>query len=220
MREDRGRGGVIGGTNDSLDGLLSKLTIRIDFHMNLPNPMRALFVPASAMVLAVAACSSPADKDASTTKSGDSSGAGVDAGPPAIKPAGEPTRGGDGTPIELATLGETDVAGARLKGELGCSFAADAATPPILVAKGNVATQDPARGIVKVGNTIASIAVTGGYDAIVDGANFFSEGLQLRVALTGAAPGDGESPPRPATLTLNRADGARRVIAGLWQCGP
>ena len=103
---------------------------------------------------------------------------------------------------------------------MGCNFAADAATPPILIAKGNVASQDPARGIVKVGDTIASIAVTGGYDAMVDGANFYSEGLQLRVALTGAAQGGGESPPRPATLTLNRADGARRVIAGLWQCGP
>ena len=188
--------------------------------MNLPNSMRALFVPASAMVLALAACSSPSDNDASTKASDDSSGAVADAGPPPIKPAGEPTRGGDGTPIELAALGEADLTGARLNGELGCSFAADAATPPILVAKGNVATQDPARGIVKVGDTIASIAVTGGYDAMVDGANFYSEGLQLRVALTGAAQGGGESPPRPATLTLNRADGARRVIAGLWQCGP
>ncbi len=132
----------------------------------------------------------------------------------------EPTRGGDGTPIELTALGDADLTGARLKGELGCSFAADAAAPPILVAKGNVASQDPARGIVKIGDTAASIAAPGGYDAIADGANFFTEGLQLRVALTGAAQGGGESPPRPATLTLNRADGARRVIAGLWQCGP
>lgn len=211
---------MIGGTNDSLGGLLGKLTIRIIFHMNLPNSMRALFVPASAMVLALAACSSPSDNDASTKASDDSSGAVADAGPPPIKPAGEPTRGGDGTPIELAALGEADLTGARLKGELGCSFAADAATPPILIAKGDVATQDPARGIVKVGDAIASIAASGGYDVMADGTNFFAEGLQLRVALTGAAQGGGESPPRPATLTLNRADGARRVIAGLWQCGP
>lgn len=45
-------------------------------------------------------------------------------------------------------------------------------------------------------------------------------GLELRVALTGPAQGEGESPPRPATLTADRADGARRVFAGLWQCGP
>ncbi|GGJ51284.1 hypothetical protein CDQ92_16820 [Sphingopyxis bauzanensis] len=188
--------------------------------MNLPNPMRALFVPVAAIAFSLAACSSPSDNEASTATSDKSSGAAANGGLPQIQPADEPTRGGDGTPIELAALGEADLVGARLKGELGCSFAADAATPPILFAKGNVATQDPARGIVKVGDTIAPIAVTGGYDAMVDGANFFSEGLQLRVALTGAAQGGGESPPRPATLTLNRADGARRVIAGLWQCGP
>lgn len=186
--------------------------------MNLPNPMRALFVPAIAMTLASAACSSPSNNDASTTTA--DGGAVVDPGPPTIKPADEPTRGGDGTPIELATLGEADLRGARLEGELGCSFVADAVTAPILIAKGNVASQDPARGIVKVGDAIASVAATGGYDAMADGTNFFTEGLQLRVALTGAAQGGGEAPPRPATLTLNRADGARRVIAGLWQCGP
>ena len=189
--------------------------------MNLSNSMRTLYVPATVIALALAACSSPSGNDASTTTSDASGGVASDASPPAIKPTDEPTRGGDGTPIELATLAEADVAGARLKGELGCSFAVDAATPPILVAKGDVATQDPARGIVKVGDTIASIAATGGYDAMADGTNFFAEGLQLRVALTGGvAEGGGESPPRPGTLTLNRADGARRVIAGLWQCGP
>jgi hypothetical protein len=188
--------------------------------MKMPNLTRALFVPATAVALSLAACSSPTENDASTKTADGSSRAVVDTLPPAIKPAGEPTRGGDGTPIELATLGEADLAGARLSGELGCSFAADAAAPPLLVAKGDVATQDPARGIVKVGDAIASIAATGGYDAMADGTNFFADGLQLRIALTGAAQGSGESPPRPATLTLNRADGARRVFAGLWQCGP
>ena len=188
--------------------------------MKLPNPMRALFVPATAIALAVAACSSPSGNNASTTTADASDSAAVDAPPPAIKPTDEPTQGGDGSPIELATLTEADLTGARLDGELACSFAVDAATPPILLAKGNVATQDPARGIVKVGDTIESIAANGGYDAMVDGTNFFAKGLQLRVALTGAAQGGGESPPRPAALTLNRADGARRVIAGLWQCGP
>jgi hypothetical protein len=185
--------------------------------------MRAPFVSAAMIALALTACSPPADTDAAKA-SADSSKAAADAGPPAIKPADEPTRGGDGSPIELAALGAADLTRAALKGELGCNFAAAAATPPILVAKGNVASQGPARGIVKIGDTAASIAAPGGYDAIADGANFFTEGLQLRVALTGAATGaaqgSGESPPRPATLTLNRADGARRVIAGLWQCGP
>lgn len=188
--------------------------------MIMPNPMRALFVPVTAIAFALAACSAPSNDEASTPTSDKSSAAADDGALPAIQPADEPTRGGDGTPIELAALGEADLTGARLKGELGCSFTTDATAPPILVAKGDVATRDPARGIVKVGDAIASIAATGGYDAMADGTNFFAEGLQLRVALTGAAQGDGESPPRPATLTLNRADGARRVIAGVWQCGP
>ena len=181
--------------------------------------MRAPVVSAAMIAFALAACSPPADNEAAKA-SADSHKAVADAGPPPIKPADEPTRGGDGSPIELAALGDADLTRAALKGELGCNFTAAAATPPILVAKGNVASQDPARGVVKIGDMIASIAAPGGYDAIADGANFFTEGLQLRVALTGAAQGGGESPPRPATLTLNRADGARRVIAGLWQCGP
>lgn len=185
--------------------------------------MRAPLVSAAMIAVVLAACSPPADQDAAKAPA-DSSKAVVDAGPPAIKPADEPTRGGDGTPIDLAALADADLNGAALKGELGCSFATAASAPPILVAKGDVGSQDPARGIVKIGDTIASIAAPGGYDAIADGANFFADGLQLRIALTGAAtgaaPGATESPPRPATLTLNRADGARRVIAGLWQCGP
>ncbi len=182
--------------------------------------MRAPFVSVAVLAFALAACSPPADSDAAKASADKSSDTVADAGPPAIKPADEPTRGGDGSPIELAALGDADLTGAGLKGELGCSFAADAAAAPILVAKGNVASQDPARGVVKIGDATASIAAPGGYDAMADGANFFTEGLQLRIALTGAAQGGGESPPRPATLTLNRADGARRVIAGLWQCGP
>lgn len=186
--------------------------------------MRTPLVSAAVIAFALAACSSPADNNAATAPADKSSNVVADAGPPAIKPADEPTRGGDGSSIELMALGDADLTGASLKGELGCSFTTAAAAPPILVAKGNVGSQDPARGIVKIGDTAASIAAPGGYDAMADGANFFTEGLQLRIALTGAATGaaqgSGESPPRPATLTLNRADGARRVIAGLWQCGP
>jgi len=40
------------------------------------------------------------------------------------------------------------------------------------------------------------------------------------IADTGPAEGGAESPPRPATLTYQRADGASRVFQGLWTCGP
>src|SRR3546814_15868695 len=65
--------------------------------------------------------------------------------PPAIKPMDVPTRGGDGSPIELAALTEADVSGAKLKGELACSFADDEGAQPILLAKGDVASEEPSR---------------------------------------------------------------------------
>ncbi|WP_137753622.1 hypothetical protein [Sphingopyxis sp. L1A2A] len=188
--------------------------------MQLPNHVRLLLLPATAMTLALGACSQPAQNDqaASSDDGVAAAGKAAPAAPPAIKPVDIPTRGGDGSPIELTALSATD--GAGLAGELGCSFAADAATPPILIAKGNVASQDPSRGVVNVGDTTEAISANGGFDAMINGATFFGKGLQLRVALTGPAQGDGESPPRPATLTADRADGAQRVFAGLWQCGP
>lgn len=186
--------------------------------------LRFLFLSATAFALSVAACSSQPSDEKSPTASSDGNVGAKDkttaAAPPAIQPVDIPTRGGDGSPIELTVLSEADVGGAKLAGELGCSFAADATAQPLLIAKGNVASQDPARGIVKVGTTIETISANGGFDAIAKGTNFFGKGLQLRVALTGPAQGGGESPPRPATLTANRADGAVRVFAGLWQCGP
>ncbi|HEY0596028.1 hypothetical protein [Sphingopyxis sp.] len=183
--------------------------------------LRTLFLSATTIALALSACSSqPAEEKASAGPGGAAEVVTADTAPPAIKPVDIPTRGGDGSPIELTALSEADVGGARLDGELGCSFAASAAAQPLLLAKGNVASQDPARGIVKVGDTIETVSANGGFDAMAKGTKFFGKGLQLRVALTGPAQGGGESPPRPATLTADRADGAQRVFAGLWQCGP
>lgn len=186
--------------------------------------MRSLFLPATALSLVLAACSQPAETEKAPTASydGDVVPAGKASEPavPAIKPVDIPTRGGDGSPIELAALTEADVGGAKLKGELACSFAADEGAQPILHAQGDVASADPSRGIVKVGDTIEAVSANGGFDAMAKGTKFFGKGLQLRIALVGPAQGGGESPPRPATLTADRADGAQRVFAGLWRCGP
>jgi len=185
--------------------------------------MRSLLLPATALSFALAACSGPAETEKTPTASydGDVVPEGRAAEPvPTIKPTDIPTRGGDGSPIELAALTEADVSGAKLKGELACSFAADEAAQPILHAQGDVASTEPSRGIVKVGDTIEAASANGGFDAMAKGTKFFAKGLELRVALVGPAPGGGESPPRPATLTADRADGAQRVFAGLWRCGP
>lgn len=187
--------------------------------------MRNLLLPATALSLALAACSGPAEPEKTPTASYDGEvvpeGKAAEA-PPPIKPTDVPTRGGDGSPIELAALTEADVSGAKLKGELACSFvdADEEGAQPILLAQGDVASAEPSRGIVKVGDSIETVSANGGFDAMAKGTKFYAKGLELRVALTGPAQGEGESPPRPATLTADRADGARRVFAGLWQCGP
>ena len=129
------------------------------------------------------------------------------------------TVGGDGSEIALAPLSAEDIDGAALTGELGCSFSIGEAEP-LLLAMGDVASKEPSRGVVKVGDYVEAVAAPGGFDAMLGGANFSGAGKTIRIVLTGQASGTGESPPAPATLTYDRADGARRSYAGQWQCGP
>lgn len=145
------------------------------------------------------------------------------AAPPAAQPAPDAptieTKGGDGSPIVLTPLSAREIADADLAGELGCSFSmANAST--LLIAKGAVASKDAAQGVVKVGDYVERVAAPGGFDAMLKGGVFTGAGKTLRVAITGPAIGGGESPPRPATMTYERADGASRTFAGQWTCGP
>ncbi len=134
------------------------------------------------------------------------------------------TIGGDGSEIRLDPLAPVDLADASLPGELGCTFSSPGLSPgvfvPLLVAKGNVASRDAAIGIVKVAGYVERVAAPGGFDAMAKGTSFSGKGKTIGIALTGPATGGGESPSRPATLTYDRADGARRSFAGTWQCGP
>ncbi|WP_206185462.1 hypothetical protein [Sphingosinicella sp. CPCC 101087] len=76
-------------------------------------------------------------------------------------------------------------------------------------------------GVVKVLDSVERVGAPGGYNGMVRGATFAGRGKTIRIALTGDGPvGAGESPPHPATLTYERADGASRTIDGLWTCGP
>ena len=129
------------------------------------------------------------------------------------------TIGGDGSNIVLVQLSSADIDDAALTGELGCSFSIGNALP-LLVAMGDVASKEPSRGVVKVGDYVEVVTAPGGFDAMLQGAQFSGAGKTIRIVLTGAATGSGESPPAPATLTYDRADGARRSFAGEWQCGP
>ena len=129
------------------------------------------------------------------------------------------TIGGDGSDIQLDLLTETDVSGAALAGELACSFSTGDAQP-LLLAKGVVASDDPAQGIVKVAGYVEPVRAPSGFDGMTNNPTFTGQGKTIRIEETGAAIGDGESPPRPATLTYQRADGASRTFEGRWQCGP
>jgi hypothetical protein len=129
------------------------------------------------------------------------------------------TMGGDGSEIVLAPLTETDLADIVLEGELACAFATEGGAP-LLLARGDAASQDAARGAVKVGGYVEPVGAPGGFDGMLDGASFAGQGKTVTVEVTGPASGSGESPPRPATLTYQRADGAERTWNGEWTCGP
>jgi hypothetical protein len=135
------------------------------------------------------------------------------------EPALGHTIGGDGSPIELDALTEGDLSGATLSGELACSFSVDD-DAPLLLAMGAVASDEPAQGIVKVSGYVEPIRAPGGFDGMLRGATFTGRGKTIVIEVTGDAIGGGESPPVPATLAYQRADGASRTFDGRWQCGP
>jgi hypothetical protein len=177
---------------------------------------------AALATLILGACSDPKPKDASNQAA---SAPSPDAPPttltppPEVGPPVEPrTVGGDGSEIRLSPLSEGDLKAQPLAGELACGFSAEQGS--LLLAKGNVGSREPAQGLVKVGDYVERIAAPGGFDGMTGGATFNGQGKTIRIALTGPAIGGGESPPRPATLTYMRADGASLTLPGRWTCGP
>lgn len=192
---------------------------------------------AMAALLVLAACSQPSDSNGNaagnspepTAVAEDPAAANLAEAPAAVaapaspaptpSPAGDgETVGGDGSQIRLSPLMEKDIAGAELAGELACSFGQGRET--LLLAKGDVASKERAWGVIKVGGYVERVSAPGGFDGMLKGGTFAGKGTTLRLALTGPAAGGGESPPRPATLTYLRADGASRVFRGTWTCGP
>ncbi|KPN17261.1 hypothetical protein AO715_04115 [Xanthomonas sp. Mitacek01] len=138
---------------------------------------------------------------------------------PASDAAGRDTTGGDGSEIRLDVLTEADMTQAALAGELACSFT-EAGAQPLLLAKGDVGSDSPAQGVVKVAGYVEPVRAPGGFNGMTRDPTFTGQGKTVRIEETGEAVGGGESPPRPATLTYLRADGASRSIQGQWQCGP
>ncbi len=129
------------------------------------------------------------------------------------------TRGGDGSEITLNALTEDDMREACLPGELGCSFTTEDGEV-LLIAMGNVASSDAAQGVVKVTGYVERVSAPGGFDGMTASPTFTGKGKTVHIEVTGETSEGGESPPRPATLTYDRADGAQRDWLGDWRCGP
>ena len=183
----------------------------------LAAPRRPCAVSVGVLVaLALAACSGQPDAKPADPPVAAAPAAAPEA--PEAKP--ETTNGGDGSAIRLTALSSADLQSAALQGELGCSFSTPTASP-LLVAMGVVASQAPAQGVVKVMDSVERVTAPGGFDAMLKGAAFVGQGKTVTIVRTGAPPvGGGESPGYPATLTYDRADGAKLTLTGLWTCGP
>jgi hypothetical protein len=179
---------------------------------------RALRLSPLVAALALAACSpGPAEDAPSQPPAPARPALSPDPAPTADPPAG--TVGGDGSEINLQSLTAEDLNAEPLAGELACSFSGqDEAV--LLLARGDVASDDPAFGAVKVSGYVERVAAPGGFDGMLNGTSFAGRGKTVEIEVTGPAQGGGESPPRPATLTSQRADGASRAFEGLWTCGP
>ncbi len=180
----------------------------------------------SASLLAIsliAGCSDPAsdaeDKAAQPSSAQPSAEAPTDTGKQEEDSASGQTRGGDGSEITLNALTEEDMRQAGLPGELGCSFTTENGEV-LLIAMGNVASSDAAQGVVKVAGYVERVSAPGGFDGMTASPTFSGKGKTVHIEVTGEPTEGGESPPRPATLTYDRADGAQRDWRGEWRCGP
>lgn len=138
--------------------------------------------------------------------------------PPPDLPINE-TVGGDGSQIIVDPLSSAELEASKLEGELACSFA-QGDQAPILFAMGDVGSSERSQGVVKVAGYIEAVGAPGGFETMRRGTRFAGKGKTIKVEVTGPATGGGESPSSPAMLTYVRADGARRVFAGNWTCGP
>ena len=198
----------------------------------------SIIVPLSAAVL-LAACNSAepqADQvpgsidETSTSAAAERSTAPATSEPatsatPTSGSADSPTIGGDGSPIRLGRLTSADIQAADVPGELGCAFTLTPTGQPSLIAAADVLDGEDARGrgVYKLGDYVEQVVTPygGGFSAMADRGRFGAKGMTITITETGEPPArGGESPPYPATMTLQRGDGAERTVPGFWTCGP
>jgi len=157
-----------------------------------------------------------------------SPGGGSEPDEPQVDNAGSPSAGDQpSAPILLETLGPRDRDDVELAGELGCGFYASRGGDPLFIGMGSVSDAESAEGMVKIDGRAVKLAMNGvgGYDRLVDGAQFAGGGLIVAVSVTGTEPlaedppVAGESPVHPARMHVARA-GRELQIDGYYECGP
>lgn len=119
----------------------------------------------------------------------------------------------------LAPLTAHDIALADLSGELACGFA-DRSQKTLLYASGDAQTDEAAVGLMKIGGSVERLSALGGFDALVRAPILTSSSGTVSIRISDGPTASGESPPRPATVTLTRPGEADVRIDGTWTCGP
>ncbi|HTG37476.1 hypothetical protein [Sphingomonas sp.] len=170
--------------------------------MVIPHALRLPLAPATCLFLLACGAPQPAAPSNETTKQ--------------PEPTPGPTVPAE--PVGLRALLPGTIEAAAPAGELACSFSARNQT--LLLARGDVDAVRPAEAVVRSDAGPVRLGRAGGFDAMIDGGTFQGEGITAQIALTGPAVQRGESPPRPATLTLDRPGAPPWRIAGEWTCGP
>ncbi len=162
-------------------------------------------------LLALAACSAEPDPPAAPQTEQTTSAVASESAAPSR----------EGSPILLAPLTPADREAYPLEGELGCAF--DSEEGALFIAFGDVGDEERrAQALVKVAGQPERLTAreTGGYDGLPDGGVFAGPVMTITVARTSETPlAEGESPPYPAKLLLER-EGSAQTIPGRWTCGP
>jgi hypothetical protein len=110
-----------------------------------------------------------------------------------------------------------------LEGELGCTFDAADEGDTFLIAKADVS--ENGRAGAAINNSGFALQLygeqLGGFDGLkADGGTFAGEGMVIIIELDDATPDGSDTAlaEKPATMTINRADGVTRTFDGEWEC--
>lgn len=122
----------------------------------------------------------------------------------------------------LTPLSQVDLSDQTLDGDLSCSFVVDR-VGTVFTAMGFAADDGPAHGMVRAGGALHRVSTrSGGFDALIDGAEFegpdSGSDVEVEIDRTSDEPLDvGGSPAYPARIEIEW-DEDEVTADGLWSC--